>query len=50
MYVGGDLVEGNVGNLSFGDCKKMANVIINDDTGKEFNYCQLSKHPKHQKI
>ena len=28
----------------------MANAIIHDDTGKELNYRQLSKHPKHQKI
>ena len=28
---------------------EMANAIIGDDTGKEFNYIQLSKHPKHQK-
>ena len=29
---------------------KMAKKIIDDDTGKEFNYRQLSKHPKHKKI
>ena len=29
---------------------KMANAIIDDYTVKELNYCQLSKHPKHQKI
>ena len=28
----------------------MYNVIIDDDMGKELNYIQLSKHPKHQKI
>ena len=29
---------------------KMANTIIDDDTGNEFNYRQLSKNPKHKKI
>ena len=29
---------------------KMANMIIDDDTGKELNYRQLSKNAKHQKI
>ena len=29
---------------------KTANVIIDDDKIKELNYCQLSKHLKHQKI
>ena len=29
---------------------KMANVVIDDDTGKESNYRQLSQYPKHQKI
>ena len=29
---------------------QMANVIIDDDIGKELNYRQLSKHPKHQNI
>ena len=28
----------------------MANGIIDDDTGKELNYRQLSKHTNHQKI
>ena len=28
----------------------MANAIIDNDTGKELNYCQLSEHTKHQKI
>ena len=28
----------------------MTNMIIDDDIGKEINYYQLSKHPKHQKI
>ena len=28
----------------------MANAIIDDDTGKELNYRQLSKHHKHQNI
>ena len=26
------------------------NAIIDNDTGKEFNYLQLIKHPKHHKI
>ena len=30
--------------------KIMSNAIIDDGTGKELNYIQLSKHPKHQKI
>ena len=29
---------------------KMANMIIDVDKGKELNYFQLSKHPKHQKV
>ena len=29
---------------------KMANAIIDDETRKELNYCQLSKHTKNQKI
>ena len=29
---------------------KMANVIIDNDTGKKFNHCQLSKNPNHKKI
>ena len=29
---------------------KMANATIDDDTGKEFNYRQLGKNPKHQKL
>ena len=29
---------------------KMANSIIDDDTGKELNYHQLSKNTKHKKI
>ena len=29
---------------------KMASKIIDDDAGKELNYRQLSKHPKHQNI
>ena len=28
----------------------MANAIVDDETGKELNYRQLSKHPKYQKI
>ena len=28
----------------------MDHVIIGDDTGKELNYHQLSKNPKHQQI
>ena len=30
--------------------KKMSNAISDDDTGKELNCHQLSKHPKHQKL
>ena len=30
--------------------KKIANAIIDDDTGKELHYFQLCHHPKHQKI
>ena len=30
--------------------KKKANAIIDYDTEKELNYCQLCKHTKHQKI
>ena len=28
----------------------VANAIIDDGTGKELNYLQMSNHPKHQKI
>ena len=28
----------------------MANAIVDDETGKELNYRQLSKHPKHHKM
>ena len=29
---------------------QMANAIIYEDTEKEFNYSQLSNHPKHKEI
>ena len=29
---------------------KLANAIIDDNIVKEFNYRQLSMHPKHQNI
>ena len=34
----------------YGYLTKMANAIIDDDTGKYLDCRQLGKHPKHQKI